>query len=77
MLMRESNSDGTTTPGSGTRIPVLDDAISHIMGHEDWKRWLKKRMRTKKMGQSNELAEQAGIQHITFMFVPSSHLCQY
>lgn len=68
-----SDSDGSSTPGSGTRIPALDSAISHIVGHEDWKRWLKKRMQTKKMGQSSELAEQAGIPHTVFMLVPFSY----
>jgi hypothetical protein len=46
---------------------VLDNAISHIVGHEDWKKWLKRRIRTKKMGQSSQLAEQAGLHDTTLM----------
>ncbi len=61
--------DGSSSPGSGTRIPVLDDAISAVVGNDDWKHWLKKRMRTRKMGQSSELAEQAGIRDTNLMFV--------
>ena len=69
-LIQGSSSDGSTTPGSGTRIPILDNAISTVVGHDDWKKWLKRRMRTKKMGQSSELAEQAGIRDTPLMFVP-------
>jgi hypothetical protein len=58
---------GDETPESGTTIAVLDNAITHIVGHEDWKRWLKRRMRTKKMGHSSRLAEQAGLQDTTLM----------
>ena len=61
--------DGSETVGSGTHIPVLDDAITTIVGHEDWKRWLKKRMTTKKMGNSSRLAERAGVQDSTYMWV--------
>lgn len=67
--LRGSSSDGASSPGSGTRIPALDNAISNVMGSDDWKRWLRKRMRTKKMGQSSELAEQAGIRDTPLMFV--------
>jgi hypothetical protein len=63
--MRSTDEDGSA--GSGTHIPVLDDAITKIVGHEDWKRWLKKRMRTKTMGHSSMLAEQAGFEDTTFM----------
>lgn len=58
---------GDGTPESGTTIAVLDNAITHIVGHEDWKRWLKRRIRTKKMGHSSRLAEQAGLQDTTLM----------
>jgi hypothetical protein len=63
---------GEETPESGTTIAVLDNAISHIIGHEDWKKWLKRRMRTKKMGHSSQLAEQAGLQDTNLMWVPAS-----
>lgn len=64
---RSSGDDDSETIGSGTHIPVLDDAITHIVGSDDWKRWLKKRIRTKKMGQSSALAEQAGIEDTPLM----------
>lgn len=63
----DEGTDGTSTPGTGTNIAVLDTAITHIVGHDDWKRWLKKRMRTKKMGQSSELAERAGFRDTPYM----------
>lgn len=67
--MRSLDDDGTDTIGSGTHIPVLDDAITTIVGHEGWKKWLKKRMRTKKMGNSSRLAERAGVEDTTLMCV--------
>lgn len=59
--------ESSETAGSGTHIPVLDDAITTIVGHEDWKRWLKKRMTTKKMGNSSRLAQRAGVQDTPYM----------
>lgn len=67
LTMRSTDEDGSETAGSGTHIPVLDNAITTIVGHEDWKKWLKKRMRTKTMGHSSVLAEQAGIEDTAFM----------
>lgn len=69
MTMQSTDEDGSDTGGSGTHIPVLDSAITTIVGHDDWKRWLKKRMRTKKMGHSSVLAEQAGFEDTAFMSV--------
>lgn len=69
-LIRGMDDDGDSasmSSASGTKIPVLDNAISHIVGHDDWKRWLKRRITTKKMGHSSELASQAGIQDTTLM----------
>lgn len=64
----EGFDDGASdTAASGTHIPVLDDAITTIVGHEDWKKWLKKRMTTKKMGNSSRLAERAGVQDTPYM----------
>jgi hypothetical protein len=61
-------SDGSSTPGFGTRIPVLDNAILAVVGHDDWKKRLKRRVRTKKMGRSHEMAERAGIRDTPFMY---------
>lgn len=69
LFLRHPDSDGSSTPGSGTRIPVLDSAITSIVGHDDWKKWLKKRIRTKKMGQSSELAAEAGIRDTPLMYM--------
>lgn len=74
--MRSLDDDGSETAGSGTHIPVLDDAITTIVGHEDWKRWLKKRMRTKKMGHSSRLAEQAGVEDTALMCVYRSRFLE-
>ncbi|PHH67591.1 hypothetical protein CDD83_6502 [Cordyceps sp. RAO-2017] len=54
-------------------VGPLDDAgPSTVFGADDWKRWLKSRMRTKKMDQSSRLAAQAG-----FRFTPLMYLAYY
>ncbi len=58
----DDEDDNASSVESGTGIAALDSAVTHIVGHNGWKRWLKSRVRTKKMGRSSELAEQAGIQ---------------
>lgn len=65
--MTEDDDGDSESPESTTTIAVLDNAISHVMGHDDWKRWLKKRMKTRKMDQSSELAEQAGFRDTPYM----------
>ncbi|KND87061.1 putative sulfate transporter [Tolypocladium ophioglossoides CBS 100239] len=59
---------GDSEPPSG----VLGDAMSNIEGTDDWKRWIKRRIRTKKMDQSSELAQRAG-----FRFTPLMYLAYY
>ncbi|KAK7416832.1 hypothetical protein QQZ08_011855 [Neonectria magnoliae] len=66
---RSTDEESSETAGSGTHIPVLDSAITTIVGHDDWKKWLKRRIRTKKMGHSSVLAEQAGFQDTTLMYM--------
>ncbi|PHH62330.1 hypothetical protein CDD81_7250 [Ophiocordyceps australis] len=51
---------------------MLDNAVSQFIGTDDWKRWIKKRIRTKKMDQSTALAQQAG-----FRFTPLMYLAYY
>ncbi|PHH82166.1 hypothetical protein CDD82_6788 [Ophiocordyceps australis] len=51
---------------------ILDNAVSQFIGTDDWKRWIKKRIRTKKMDQSTALARQAG-----FRFTPQMYLAYY
>lgn len=75
--MRSTDEESSETAGSGTHIPVLDSAITTIVGHDDWKRWLKKRIRTKKMGHSSMLAEQAGFKDTTSMCVPYRRLSEW
>lgn len=41
--------------------------FSHTTGNDDWKQWLKSRMKTKKMGQSSEIAERAGFRDTPLM----------
>ena len=62
-----TGSDGSRTPATGTTIAVLDDAITNIMGNDDWKKWMKKKMKTRKMGQSHALAEQNGFKDTPLM----------
>ncbi|KAH6889326.1 sulfate transporter family-domain-containing protein [Thelonectria olida] len=69
LTARSTDADGSDTGASGTHIPVLDDAITTIVGHDDWKRWLKRRIRTKTMGHSSRLAEQAGFQDTPLMYM--------
>ncbi|CAM1510882.1 Fc.00g083950.m01.CDS01 [Cosmosporella sp. VM-42] len=68
-MTARSTDDSSETAGSGTHIPVIDDAISTIVGSDDWKKWFHKRIRTKKMGQSRRLAEEAGFQDTTLMYM--------
>ena len=62
-LLDDMTASETTAsePPSG----VLDNAMSNILGTDDWKVWIKRRIRTKKVTQSTELAQQAG-----FRFTP-------
>lgn len=66
---RLTDEEGSNTPETGTTIAVLDDAITGIVGHDNWKRWLGKGMRTRKMGQSRQLAEQAGFRDTPLMYL--------
>ncbi|RCI08112.1 hypothetical protein L249_6355 [Ophiocordyceps polyrhachis-furcata BCC 54312] len=54
---------------SGDTVASVDSAASAT---DDWKRWLRSRMRTRKMDQSLRLAEQAG-----FRFTPLMYLAYY
>lgn len=41
--------------------------FASLTASDEWKRWLSRRMRTTKMGQSSEIAEQAGFRDTPFM----------
>lgn len=60
---------GTFSPRASTPLGAqeLENAIDGMQGSDDWKSWLKQRMRTKKMGQSSELAHRAGVNDDTIM----------
>ncbi|PFH61814.1 hypothetical protein XA68_16148 [Ophiocordyceps unilateralis] len=54
---------------SGDTVFSVESTAS---GTDDWKRWLRSRMRTRKMDQSDRLAQQAG-----FRFTPLMYLAYY
>lgn len=56
---------GAEAVDSESSSGALDNAMSNVVGTDDWKRWIKRRIRTKKMDQSSELAQRAG-----FRFTP-------
>ncbi|KAL7806399.1 sulfate transporter family domain-containing protein [Trichoderma aethiopicum] len=43
--------------------------FASLTASDEWKRWLSRRMRTTKMGQSSEIAEQAGFRDTPFMYL--------
>lgn len=63
--------ESTSAAGSSHKHSDSDSAVP---GNEDWQRWLKRRIKTRRMGQSRELAEQAGIRDTPMMFVLSKSL---
>lgn len=62
-LFSGSTDDGSESLGSAGNTGIFGS----LLGGDDWKRWLKRRMRTTKMGHSSELAEQAGFRDTPFM----------
>jgi hypothetical protein len=58
-----STDDESESQGSGGNNGIF----ASLVGGDDWKRWLARRMRTTKMGHSSELAEQAGFRDTPFM----------
>jgi hypothetical protein len=59
---------GSTDDGSDSLRSTGNGGIfASLLGGDDWKRWLTRRMRTTKMGHSSELAEQAGFRDTPFM----------
>ncbi|PTB38718.1 uncharacterized protein TrAFT101_006740 [Trichoderma asperellum] len=64
-LFSGSTDDGSESLGSAGNTGIFGS----LLGGDDWKRWLKRRMRTTKMGHSSELAEQAGFRDTPFMYL--------
>lgn len=62
-LFSGSTDDGSDSTRSGGNTGIF----ASLLGGDDWKRWLTRRMRTTKMGHSSELAEQAGFRDTPFM----------
>lgn len=71
----DSDASSSIEGASGTKIPIIDNAISHIVGHDNWKKRFARAMRTRKMGRSNQLAEQAGVHHTSLMYLGPRPLC--
>lgn len=61
---------GTFSPRASTPMGAqeLERAIDGMQGSDDWKTWLKQRVRTKKMGQTSALAQSAGLNDDTIMY---------
>jgi hypothetical protein len=55
--------DAVTAPSAG----LFDNSSSQASIDESWKKWFSGRIRTKKMGQSRELAQQAGFRDTPLM----------
>ncbi|KJZ78645.1 hypothetical protein HIM_02036 [Hirsutella minnesotensis 3608] len=53
----------------GAANGILDGAVNPASPPDDWKRWLTSRMRTKKMDQSSQLAQQAGFRFTFLMYL--------
>ncbi|TQV94205.1 sulfate permease [Cordyceps javanica] len=62
---------GTFSPRASTPMGAreLESHIDGMQGSEDWKSWLKQRIRTKKMGQASELAQRAGVRDDPIMYL--------
>ncbi|KYK58327.1 hypothetical protein DCS_05340 [Drechmeria coniospora] len=69
---QEDYLDGSDTAWSEAPSGGLDSAISSFVGTDDWKRWLKRRIKSKKVDHSIELAQRAG-----FRFTPMMYLAYY
>lgn len=62
---------GTFSPRASNSImgqQEIERQIDGLQGSDDWKTWLKQRMRTKKMGDSSELAQRAGVDDGTIVY---------
>ncbi len=61
---------GTFSPRASTPMGAqeLVNHIDRMQGSDDWKSWLKQRVLTKKMGDSSELAQRAGVSNDTIMY---------
>ncbi|KAF4595090.1 sulfate transporter [Ophiocordyceps camponoti-floridani] len=63
---------GTFSPRPPSPRDTVASVESGASGADDWKRWLRGRMRTRKMDHSHRLAQQAG-----FRFTPLMYLAYY
>jgi hypothetical protein len=76
-LIRSNNASqsGSRAPSLGnsseSSLPIIDSVVAYVSakGAPDWRKRWAKRMRTKTMGRSSELAERHGVDDNAFMCV--------
>ena len=56
-----------TFPDTSESGRLLDSEVTHVQEDDGWKGWFSGRMRTKRMGQSRELAQRAGFKDTPLM----------
>lgn len=70
-----ASQSGSRAPSLGnsseSSLPIIDSVVAYVSakGAPDWRRRWAKRMRTKTMGRSSELAERHGVEDNAFMCV--------
>ncbi|KUI57855.1 hypothetical protein VP1G_05194 [Cytospora mali] len=76
-FVRSNNASqsGSRAPSIGnsseSSLPIIDSVVAYVSakGAPDWRKRWAKRMRTKTMGRSSELAERHGVQDSAFMYL--------
>ncbi|KUI66642.1 hypothetical protein VM1G_01376 [Cytospora mali] len=76
-FVRSNNASqgGSRAPSIGnsseSSLPIIDSVVAYVSakGAPDWRKRWAKRMRTKTMGRSSELAERHGVQDNAFMYL--------
>ncbi|KKY36956.1 putative sulfate transporter [Diaporthe ampelina] len=67
------NGSRAPSPGASSEssLPILDSVVAYVAakGAPDWRKRWAKRMRTKTMGRSSELAERHGVKDNAFMYL--------
>ncbi|CAG9976047.1 unnamed protein product [Clonostachys byssicola] len=61
--------DEGPTPDPNNKNSDSDSSLPNFTPSDDWHRWLRRRIKTRKMGQSSELAQQAGIRDTPLMYL--------
>lgn len=67
------NGSRAASPGASSEssLPIIDNIVAYVSakGAPDWRKRWAKRMRTKTMGRSSELAERHGVKDNAYMYV--------